>query len=328
MVAFDAAVLPEEERALFALVGRTPGWSVTPSETFVDATIGAAGIRFSADRSPVLLAPHLAADYPLALAAFVWHCVRFSTHNRWLGNRLTTAAQWQRFTLDDYTPWWPEVVAWIPLAPPDLLELAAATAEPLRAGVHSDDDARHAAETLYDTTTFAPTYSRVTAFVAHLDLPQRTIAHGMLDAGAEIDTFWGPEQMDVWSLTLRRGDATVGFSIERGFSDGVTVDHRRLRDRGARHGWTSYGYLWLVWALRTGVIPQSVDPLETHATADYTAWAAVLDWLDSATDADLTAIDRLVLAVHDLHRRKYGERRREVPVEQRIEAAERAILRP
>ena len=325
MVAFDAAVLSEEERALLTLVGRTPGWTVTPSQTIVDATVGAAGIRFSADRSPVLLAPDLAADSPLALAAFVWHCVRFSTHNRWLGNRLTRAAQWQRFTLDDYTPWWPEFVAWIPLAPRDLLELAAVTAEPLRAGVHSDDDARRAADTLYDTITSAPTYSRLTAFLAHLDLPQRTIAHGMLDAGAEIDTFWGPEQMDVWSLTLRRGDATVGFSIERGFSDGVTVAHRRLRDRGARVPGRSYDQLWHHWALRTGVIPHAVDPMDTHAAADYDAWQAALDWLDTATDADLTAIDRLANLLHDLHRAKYRDRR-EVAVEERIAAAERAIL--
>jgi hypothetical protein len=327
MIAFDAAVLPERDRALLDLLGRTPGWTVTPSETFVDATIGAAGIRFSAERSPVLLSPDLAADYPVALATFVWHCVRFSTHNRWLGERLTTATQWQRFTLDDYTPWWPEIVAWIPLAPRDLLELAAATAEPLRADVHSDDDARRAAETLYDTITSAPTYSRVSAFLAHLDPPQRTIAHGMLVASAEIDTFWGPEQMDVWRLTLRRGDATVGFGIERGFSDGVSVDHRRLRDRGARDGWTRYGDLWLVWARRTGVIPHAVDPLEVHVSADYTAWAAVLDWLDTASDADLTAIDALEVVVREAFRAKYSSRRRDVPAEERIAAAENAIMR-
>lgn len=274
---------------------------------------------------PVLLAPHLPTDYPLALAAFVWHCVRFSTHNRWLGNRLTTAEQWQRYSLDDYTPWWPEVVAWIPLAPRDLLELAASTAEPLRAGVHTDDDARRAAETLYDIVTSAPTYSRMTAFLAHLDPRQRTIAHGMLEAGAEIETFWGPEQMDVWHLTLRRGDATVGFGIERGFSDGVTVDHRRLRDRGARLPWRSYDHLWHLWALRTGVVPHAVDPMAVHAVADYNAWPAALDWLDTATDADLAAIDRLANLLHDLHRAKYSDRR-EVAVEERIASAERAIL--
>ena len=324
MVAFDAAVLPEEERTLLDLLGRTPGWTVTPSQTFVDATIGAAGIRLSADRSPVLLSPDLAADYPVALAAFVWHCVRFSTGNRWLGDRLTTAARWQRFTLDDYAPWWPEIVAWVPLAPRDLLELAAVTAEPLRAGVHSDDDARRAAEALYDTVTSAPTYSRVSAFLAHLDPTQRTIAHGMVNAGAEIDTFWGPEQMDVWRLTLRRGEATVGFGIERGFSDGVTVDHRRLRDRGARDGWMSYVDLWLVWAVRTGAIPHALDPLDLAASADYTAWVAVLDWLDTATEADLTAIDALEVVIRDLHRAKYSSRRREVPEAERIEMAQRA----
>ncbi len=86
----------------------------------------------------------------------------------------------------------------------------------------------------------------------------------------------------------------------------------------------SYDQLWHLWALRTGVIPHAVDPIETPA-ADYDAWASALDWLDTATDADLTAIDRLAILLHDLHRAKTRDRR-EGGVEERIAAAERAIL--
>lgn len=303
-----------------------PLWRVSPAETHVDATRGDFTVRFAADRSPLVVTPALPDGYPYVLAAFVWNCVRHGTRGWWVGTILERADLWHRLAMSDYLKHWADLLDWMPLAPAELLALALETAERLRPQVHTDDDARRATATLQTTVASAPTYSRITGFLTHLEYPQRTIAQGMYEAGAEIDVFWGPEQMDVWRLNLRRGDATVGFSIERGFSDGVTVDHRRMRDRGARAGWTSYGYLWLVWALRTGVIPQSVDPLGSHASADYTAWPAVLDWLDAATDADLTAIDRLVLAVQDLHRKKYGERRREVPVEQRIEAAERAIL--
>jgi hypothetical protein len=324
MIVFDGATLPDEERTLLDVLGRQPGGKVWSSETSVDATLRDVTIRFSADRSPVLVTPKLPDGYPFVLAAFVWNCVRFGPRDFWLAGILDHPDLWQRLAMTDYLKHWVNLVDWMPLAPADLLDLAASTADDLRPGVHTDDDARRAASALQQAVTSARSYTRLSGFLAHLDSPQRIIARGMVDAGAEIDVFWGPEQMDVWRLTLRRGDATVGFGIERGISDGVTVDHRRLRDRD---GWTSYGDLWLVWALRTGAIPHAVDPLDAHPSAAYDAWPAVLDWLGTATDADLTAIDALVVVVRDLLRSTYSSRRREVPVAERIAAAEAAILR-
>jgi hypothetical protein len=327
MVAFDEAVLPDEERMLLQVLGMQPGWTVWPSETSVDATLRDVTIRFSADRSPVLVTAKRPDGYPFVLAAFVWNCVRFGPRDFWLTGILELPEMWQRLAMSDYLKHWVNLVDWMHLAPADLLDVAASTAAELRSGVHTDADACRAAATLQEAVTSARTYTRLSGFLTHLDSPQRIIASGLVDAGAEIDVFWGPEQMDVWRLTLRRGDATVGFGIERGFSDGVTVDHRRLRDRGARDGWTRYGDLWLVWAVRTGAIPHALDPLDLHATADYDAWTAVLDWLDAASDADLTAIDALEVVIRDLHRSKYSSRRREVPVAERIAAAQAAILR-
>jgi hypothetical protein len=327
MIAFDGAALPEEERMLLDVLGRQPGWKVWPANTSVDATLRDFTVRFSADRSPVIVTPTRPDGYPFVLAAFVWSCVRFGPRDFWLADILNRPDLWQRLAMTDYLKRWSALQQWIHLAPADLLDLAATTAAELRPGVHTDDDAHRAAQTLQTTVTSAQQYTRLSGFLTHLDAPQRLIAAAMLDAGAEIDVFWGPEQMDVWRLTLRRGDATVGFGIERGISDGVVVDHRRLRDRGARDGWTSYGDLWLVWAVRTGAIPHAVDPTTTHTAAAYDAWPAVLDWLDTASDADLTAIDALVLATREMHRAKYRSRRRDVAEAERIALAERAILR-
>ncbi|MFJ4160668.1 hypothetical protein [Microbacterium testaceum] len=63
-------------------------------------------------------------------------------------------------------------------------------------------------------------------FLAHLeprDDEAAALARALLDAGHPVVEFWGPEQMDVWRLKIRSGEAVVRFGIERGFSDGVAV---------------------------------------------------------------------------------------------------------
>jgi hypothetical protein len=68
--------------------------------------------------------------------------------------------------------------------------------------------------------------TNVPRFLAHLeprDAEAAALARALLDAGHPVVEFWGPEQMDVWRLKIRSGEAVVRFGIERGFSDGVAV---------------------------------------------------------------------------------------------------------
>jgi hypothetical protein len=143
-------------------------------------------------------------------------------------------------------------------------------------------------------TSGEPASWRPKAFVAKLDEPQATVAREMLEANVPIETFWGPEQMDVWRLDLRRGSVLVRFGIERGFSYGIEIDHPRLRRRSPGENLTPYIAAWMVAAWRTGALSRAFDPAAPNATSDPTAWAMVVDWMNSqATQADFDAIDNL-----------------------------------
>ncbi|MFT4188821.1 MAG: hypothetical protein QM621_09600 [Aeromicrobium sp.] len=50
------------------------------------------------------------------------------------------------------------------------------------------------------------------------------LAQAALEAGWTVEDFIGPVQMDVWSLSLRRGERRLRFGIERGYADGVRYD--------------------------------------------------------------------------------------------------------
>lgn len=63
-------------------------------------------------------------------------------------------------------------------------------------------------------------------FLAHLEGPDRgaaDLARRLLEGDWRVESFWGPEQMDVWELVLSRGPWRVRFGIERGYADGVTT---------------------------------------------------------------------------------------------------------
>ena len=56
-------------------------------------------------------------------------------------------------------------------------------------------------------------------FLVHLEERRpgfAALARQLLDAGWQVQSFWGPVQMDVWSLRLRRDELAVIFGIERG----------------------------------------------------------------------------------------------------------------
>ena len=67
-------------------------------------------------------------------------------------------------------------------------------------------------------------------FLVHLEERRPGFAalpRQLLDAGWQVQSFWGPVQMDVWSLRLRRDELAVIFGIERGVADGgAVVDER------------------------------------------------------------------------------------------------------
>ena len=63
-------------------------------------------------------------------------------------------------------------------------------------------------------------------FLVHLEERRpgfAALARQLLDAGWQVQSFWGPVQMDVWSLRLRRDELAVIFGIERGVADGVQL---------------------------------------------------------------------------------------------------------
>ena len=68
--------------------------------------------------------------------------------------------------------------------------------------------------------------ARVAEFLTRLsarDAAAAWLARELLQAGWSVHGFFGPVQMDVWQLVLRRGSCGVRFGIERGYSDGVAV---------------------------------------------------------------------------------------------------------
>lgn len=59
--------------------------------------------------------------------------------------------------------------------------------------------------------------------VRQVDSAAAELAEHLLRSGWQVVTCWGPEQMDVWMLTLARGAWRVRFGVERGYSNGVEV---------------------------------------------------------------------------------------------------------
>ena len=68
--------------------------------------------------------------------------------------------------------------------------------------------------------------TQVAEFLTRLsarDAAAAWLARELMEAGWSVHDFFGPVQMDVWQLVLRRGSCSVRFGIERGYSDGVAV---------------------------------------------------------------------------------------------------------
>jgi hypothetical protein len=174
-----------------------------------------------------------------------------------------------------------------------------------------------------------PDPDRLARFLQKLDAPQTTVAAGMLAAGWQVTTFWGPEQMDVWSLTLTHRDVRAIFGIERGFSYGIELAHPGMRRPKPGEAWPSYEQVWLVWARRTGILPRAIDPKTLPTVAGFAAWPKVTRWLaTTARSADFAALDAL-LAVHREHwMAEHARVPQQLTAEERADDAEHAITAP
>ena len=92
-------------------------------------------------------------------------------------------------------------------------------------------------------------------FLTHLaerDPRAAALAKRLLDDGWEVIVFWGPQQMDVWNLQVRKSRVVVAFGVERGFSDGVFVGREQVRHHNLEEKWP-IGLLTVAWAHDTGV---------------------------------------------------------------------------
>ena len=133
-------------------------------------------------------------------------------------------------------------------------------------------------------------------FLKHLAHPERDrvasqFAQRLLDDGGEVVEFWGPQQMDVWRLTIRRGGHLVGFGVERGYPDGVTVRP------AAGTQWTQAISLKLgifAWA-RANDVELILDHPYDFRVDLLADGIATLDWLDAGND-------EVVLRVHQAFR--------------------------
>lgn len=135
-----------------------------------------------------------------------------------------------------------------------------------------------------------PDLTNLPRFLDHLADPSRdpdaaAFAHLLLEQGCEVATFWGPQQMDVWRLTVRRGSRRVTFGVERGFADWVGVGT-------AGESEFEFASLWLAvlgWARAAGVDLVFDDPDSRHG--DLLAYGlSALDWLDAGNDDVLARI--------------------------------------
>lgn len=130
-------------------------------------------------------------------------------------------------------------------------------------------------------------------FLKHLGHCERNpmasaFAKHRLDEGGEVVVFWGPEQMDVWQLTIRHGGYLITFGVERGWPGVV-----ELRPAAGGNHWSDNIRLQFAvfgWARAHAVDFALDDPLNLHS--DLLAYGtAALDWLGSGHEEVLVKID-------------------------------------
>ncbi|GAA1916225.1 hypothetical protein GCM10009775_05870 [Microbacterium aoyamense] len=144
-------------------------------------------------------------------------------------------------------------------------------------------------------------------FLAHLEARDASSAHFarlLLDSGCVPVGFWGPVQMDVWELRIRRGAAIVRFGVERGYSDGLMIGPPTGSD-----SWTSFVPMNLAvvaWAGANAYALRLDDPSVVNVDLQEVG-LAVVDWVG---DGHEEAIDRVRQAWKTYHEKEGRLRRR------------------
>lgn len=150
-----------------------------------------------------------------------------------------------------------------------------------------------------------PDLTNLPWFLTHLeerDAGLAGFARQLLDAGWEVQMFWGPVQMDVSRLRLRRRGLSVIFGIERGFVDGVAVGPGDQVDEAS---FTPLSYAVLGWARASGLDLPFDDPDEFPDVGRHGLQA--LDWLEAGNDDTLA---RIRAARHEYLTRRHSKDRR------------------
>ena len=112
-------------------------------------------------------------------------------------------------------------------------------------------------------------------------------AKQLLDEGGEVVVFWGPQQMDVWRLTIQRDGYLVSFGVERGWPDGVTLSPAADADEWP--GAIPLRFAVFAWARAHAVELVIDDPIGFRV--DLLAYGtAALDWLGAGHDDVLVNI--------------------------------------
>jgi len=138
------------------------------------------------------------------------------------------------------------------------------------------------------TENHTPDLARLPQFLVRLeqrDPGRPSLARQLLDAGWLVDDFWGPVQMDVWRLALRRGDRAAVFGIERGAVDEVRIGPVG----GAEDEFTPLSFAVLGWARSCGA-PVPLDDPDAFRPDAVAHGLAALDWLEEGNDAVLARI--------------------------------------
>ncbi|MFS0853483.1 hypothetical protein [Microbacterium sp. 179-I 3D4 NHS] len=110
----------------------------------------------------------------------------------------------------------------------------------------------------------------------------------LLDDGGTVITSWGPVQMAVWHLEVRRGEWIVEFHSERGFTEPPAIG-RVTGSETVSRGHRPLGLAVFAWARATGV-PFRLDTPDDfdHDLVEHGRDA--LDWLDAGDGAVLDRV--------------------------------------
>lgn len=142
-----------------------------------------------------------------------------------------------------------------------------------------------------DSTSDSRIVPKLLDYLATIAPETAAFAQLLIDDGGAVRSAWGPEQMAVWDLVIRRGNWLVRFHCERGIADQVAV----ARATNPLPRFDDYGPIGLaifVWARAARKPFRLSIPVDfDHDLVDY--GRAALDWLDEGHEETLQRVSRV-----------------------------------